>query len=154
MLLKLPSTQTALIIACLIHDIGEDTTYFGGMKPGARGFETLVRDKLHMVLKDFLELDLVDSVVDTFLAVTRKKVTGSGTTMDKAEARGDAHKRAKANAGAALIKLVDRLHNTATIDVRRPEKILKTAKETKEQFLHWPKNAKRDYHILAASLEH
>ncbi|GEM_PF-6101484 len=154
MLLKLPSAQAPWIIACLLHDVGEDTDYFGAIRPGARGFEEIVRRKLHLEFKDLLNPNAIDSIATTFLAVTRFDVDEQGQALDKQLARKNAMDKGKRDPGACFIRLVDRLHNTETIDVRRPEKIIEITNETKQTLLTWPKKMRRDYHILTAALSH
>lgn len=151
MLLKLPSAQAPWIIACLLHDVGEDTDFFGPIKPGARGFEESVRYKLFIEFGECLPLESIDSIAISFFAITRSYVDNK---EDKPTARKESFEKAIKDPGASFIKLIDRLHNTETIDVRRPEKILETTSETKTYLLKWPKNVRRDYHILAATLRH
>lgn len=135
-LLDVGASDPRIIIAALLHDVPEDTTYLS--RAPAPTFSRITADMER--LKGALGADIAD-MVET-LTELDKEALG----VDKREARTLYFQGLRAAPSQViLVKMADRLHNLRTLGAMPVEKQRRKILETKKVYLPIFRRAARDY---------
>lgn len=115
-----------LLVAFLLHDVGEDTPLLGNRKLSYEKFAATLGARVSPIFGS--------RVADTVLRLTKPAV-GTASFMTKGEAFQFYIGELKKSEDAIILKMVDRLHNLRSLPLHKPSWIKKQIEETESVYM-------------------